>query len=1699
MNDATQNTPPAPDSPALSSGDIAIVGASESSTRQSSHEQDARHQEPTGNHNKGAQSPGVSVSARQALRGGRVLLVNRPGAGDDAKKAPSNFIRTSKYTWYNFLPKNLLEQFRRVANIYFLLVVIIQTIPGVSPFPLASSLVPLCVILAITAIKEGREDWKRHKADNEANSRVYVTLQKDESQIYEPPPVEHRTTPRQSTAAVAAAAAAAVSESHSQTQGQHSSEAPPSLSRPSSLMRTPITLRKSVRSFPTPAHQSGHPEPAGENSSQPVTTGPPASPRHMTRTPSFRTSFNGSQLDPSGSSANLGGSDGQPAAGGFNLRNRLLNVFQRTKKTHQVKRASGAGSDIKDKEWGHICSEQQSAVLLVGHVIRVYKGQEFPADLILLSSSSPDGMCFINTANLDGEAVPKPRSAPAQTMGLRSISDFAKLSGKVTVEPPSSNMHEFKASLVLDPHDKVRDASTPHGQPVTISISQRQLLLRGASLANTDYVTGIVVYTGPETKMMLNRNKARFKFSRFETILNDFIILLMAFNAFCCFLMSLLSVVTDQRWAERYGIDEHGFVGWILSFCTHYILFSWMIPISLYVTIELVKVFQAQFMEWDEKMRYKDPDGPPDAEPRAMKVNSSALNEELGNVDYVFTDKTGTLTQNKMELFRMSIAGDLYQHIIPRLQDARVQSLPQALDPSTNYELAKNPIDDPTLPSCVDLAMTTFEMMPFTLILEERQDQLRSNPEQIQLGMTFESIPESKEVELYPPTALPPPSDKKELRQLIFTYNLLLNNEITTKLDEETGRWAFQSQSPDEIALCEALAGAGLVRLSTIGNEISILATEQLHGNEDITVAAMRYVDQRKSAAAAKAGDASKSGSSQPSGSSEQKEQIPLSALNAPQPWSSNEIAVQTRDRSNTLRRRNSMARARSSSVASGGSTSSGTVVSPVGSPDGSPTSPAPTAILPGINGNAPASAPPTPVAISVATTEPPSEPIPAPLLNTRLGTSVIPDAAPLPPLDISEEATPPIEEDEDSDVFEVPADPAGLAFFTVLAQLEFTSSRRRSGVVVRCGPNGPVFYLVKGADSTIMPMCTTATDEAEKHKSTTSHHASLFATRGSRTLVMAGKLLTESQLQEWLPRYRAATNDMNDRDAAVLRCFEELEVDLELGGCTAVNDQLQENVPETINFLLSANIKVIVLTGDKRETAETIARDCRIIQDDMHCLYVKSTDQQLGEDLDEEARVAITMKSLKDCADYIQAVRESTSSEHLSSAHDVLRASLDPTTLEEMMKSPEEVKATHDAPRLLTKNPVYGPDARFIALLSGHTLEMALRHCREQFLEIFKGCASIVTYRSTPRQKALVVNLVKHDLKKTCLAIGDGANDVSMIQEAHVGVGILGKEGSHAAMSSDYVIHRFGHLRRLLFIHGRYSLYRTAKIVMYSFYKNFVFVMPVVYYSFFDGYSGQVMCSSYFMSVYNLFFTSLPPLCFGVFDRDVPVEILEKTPEAYDSFKKENRYNFPELFRWLGLSFVQSVIVFFYTYEGFYKNDISDSSGKNDDLFMGGTAMTFALVIAVNIVLLFGVDHVVSLQVWSFVIGIILFFVTYMVLSLSFNVEMSPESYGIMERSFAQPKHWLWVILTIGTCTVIWMLWRAIQVLWMPDTYQRLQFQAAREAEKRETETRTMNLAKGTPAFESVKAGSDIEMAVRNPVIATPAPVIIPTESARK
>jgi phospholipid-transporting ATPase len=445
----------------------------------------------------------------------------------------------------------------------------------------------------------------------------------------------------------------------------------------------------------------------------------------------------------------------------------------------------------------------------------------------------------------------------------------------------------------------------------------------------------------------------------------------------------------------------------------------------------------------------------------------------------------------------------------------------------------------------------------------------------------------------------------------------------------------------------------------------------------------------------------------------------------------------------------------------------------------------------------------------------------------------------------------------------------------------EFNSTRKRMSVVVKC-PDGLIKLYVKGADTVIFERLVAGSPNIAK----TTHYLEEYANEGLRTLCLAYRVISQTEYEQWQQVYDVAAASLVERQKKLDEAAELIEKNLTLLGATAIEDKLQDGVPDAIHTMMEAGIKVWVLTGDRQETAINIGYSCKLITPDMNLLVCNEP----------------TPEATKS---YLEGKLASVKAVINNSVNSRVKVNLWERFLRNM-KSSDNGKFNKD----------YGFDMEPMALvIDGGTLKFALEPSIAQtFLELAMVCKAVVCCRVSPLQKALVVKLVRKNVARSVtLAIGDGANDVSMIQAAHVGVGISGQEGLQAARSADFSISQFRFLRKLLLVHGSWAYSRIAKVIVYCFYKNITLYLVQFWFAINNGFSGQTLFETWSsVSSYNVLWTLLPPFVIGLFDQFLSANVLDRYPQLYRLGQTDTFYNNKVFFGWVINSFFHSLAIFY-------------------------------------------------------------------------------------------------------------------------------------------------------------------------------------------
>lgn len=529
----------------------------------------------------------------------------------------------------------------------------------------------------------------------------------------------------------------------------------------------------------------------------------------------------------------------------------------------------------------------------------------------------------------------------------------------------------------------------------------------------------------------------------------------------------------------------------------------------------------------------------------------------------------------------------------------------------------------------------------------------------------------------------------------------------------------------------------------------------------------------------------------------------------------------------------------------------------------------------------------------------------------------------------------------------------------TVLNVIEFNSTRKRMSIIVR-RQDGRILLYSKGADNVIYDRLR-ADEAAGETTRATLEHLELFAEDGLRTLCLACRQLGEHEYRAWLEEYEQAAAAVHDRDILVDAVCDELEKGLQLLGATAIEDRLQEGVPECIERLQMAGIKIWVLTGDKLETAINIGFSCRLLRKEMLLLTVKSGDA--------------------------------------ASTHEQLRAAY------EQIWSQFFAFGGFSASR----HPAAAPQA-YALIIEGASLKHAFDpRCRKLFMDLAARCAAVICCRVSPLQKAKVVELMKRGRNVMTMAIGDGANDVSMIQAADIGVGISGQEGMQAVMSSDYAISQFRFLTRLLLVHGRWSYLRTAEVTLGSFYKNILFVVLLFWYQFYCGFTAEYVYDYMFLLFFNLIFSVVPLFVLGVFDRDLEARLLTQVPPVYALGIRQHSYSMRLFGLYVLDAFYQSLVCFFVPLAAYGDIGLVDA-GYTENKSLLGNVMALAVIVSCNLYM------VINTFAWTWLTFVALplaILLPFLFLAL-YSLLPAQDLYGTW-RLFLQPLFWATLVATVA------------------------------------------------------------------------------------
>ena len=974
-----------------------------------------------------------------------------------------------------------------------------------------------------------------------------------------------------------------------------------------------------------------------------------------------------------------------------------------------------------------------SETIKVGEIILIKEGENVPCDIILIDSNLNDGLCYVETSNLDGEKNLKNKLCNILTYGLfcekkhvkfekifttnKIIKNNILISGFVQCDLPNIDLNKIDGNITININNK----------EIFFPLTINQTLLKGSIIKNSGWVIGIALYTGRNCKLILNSKQPRVKLSIIEKKLNTYLIGIFIFLMILCLICSIFYYDNYKKNKKFYNnfilSNKSATFNSIIIFFTYFLLLNTLIPISLIITIEIVKIIQGFFINWDVELFSF-------VRKKFAKAKSISIIEELGNVNYIFSDKTGTLTCNKMQFKYCVIGKRTYELILDNSsrKDNNNKIKEDDLSENSNFNYSQN-FDFKNFYKNEDNYIKFSNNFFYNLIkyhINYLNDSNLANGSK-------SSILNSEENKLFQ-------EDIININE--FWTALSVTNECLCEI--KNNKFVYTGTSPDDIELVKSASNQGYILL--------------------------------------------KSG-----------------------------IGIK----------------------------------------------------------------------------------------NIRFGN---------------------IEKK-----------------YNILNVLTFNSQRKRMSIILK-DETGTIKLYIKGADCEIKKRL------SKKNKnfyvSNIIKKVDEYSSKGYRTLLVAYKILSKKEYSKWHKELKSYEMNLQEKDKLIQKVYDKIENDLILLGATIVEDKLQDGVPETIKQLLMAGIKIWVLTGDKADTAENIALSCNLINRNQKIFKFISEENKKNNIDNYKFKFNELIKEFKNFKKLVKKEDEILDNDNLNSINFLnFNKTFQPVKNNSKHKRKESnnivnsinssIFSNNKLFKKISKNKFYEESMLnyrdeknkiplFSILIEGSFLSYIFSdsYTTHTFLEYALNAGTVICCRVSPIQKSLVIKEVKKIKKHSVtLAIGDGGNDVSMIMEANIGIGIYGEEGIRAVQASDFAIGEFKYLKKLLFFHGRTNNNRIGNLIIYFFYKNFFFTMTQFIFGFFCLMSGQTIVDDWYITCYNLIFTALPLIVQALSDLDVlekdDKDVKRLMPQLYRESRDDNAViNLQKLllhlFKGLVSSFISFIIISF-------------------------------------------------------------------------------------------------------------------------------------------------------------------------------------------
>jgi len=1388
------------------------------------------------------------VKLREEDGSDRLLIAGQP----DYTRCDNTLI-TSRYTYLNFLPITIRNQFRRLANMYFLIVGIIMWVGTRFPWLFSSAfhpvttLGPIAFFISISLMSEAIADKKRHVSDYKTNNFRCIVVENSTA----------NTTP--------------VSDSMASSMNE----------------------------------KMGH---------------------------ARRKKLNSSIVADENSQNQISREDVDVFVDGHNTVASLNSIRKK---------------DIRQ-----------------GHLVVVRNREMIPADMVMLASSGDRGCAYIETSSIDGETnlklrlSAKHKSDPSFNQTKESIEEAVRRLASFTIvgfpddktgsdhvaqlvtEAPNAHINTFTGLLKLPSLTTIDEEEPNAASRRELPLGADNLLIRGAVLRNTEWAIGLACFTGTDTKLSQNTVEAPAKFSQLDLLTNKCVIIIMILELVCIAYLATFAVTLNKR-----RIEEQWYLGrsmndfpwpylsdlpppewssrgqnWIQYSLTNITLLSYFVPLSMYFTLECCNFFLIWLISTDPDMY--------DATTDTRAETRSTIYTDLGQIQYIFSDKTGTLTQNVMRFKRCSVDGMVFGRPISNTNPSgksgnksRFLPLRQVLTGQVNIaEDGTRLKAEKGMTFNAELFLRVMSLC-HTVVVEKDLDLPKDEKGKNKSDVDVES----------------PPADSAP--------------------DGAPSGYAYQAESPDEGALVSASSQTfGIQVVSTDSSGIRIrcnhptffgdeklvrslksgkadlntIATESMSGLRGFDYSTHNKMETWSVLAINKFDSTRKRMSILLRSPPEFGSCAVLfckgadSAMLDPEVSASSETLYRQSDEQDEKVLKQDqpedsewgMAKMLGLEAHLGEFASEGLRTLVLGvrfltDEECKEWLEMYTAAATAINGRD------EKLTAAAFQIEQKLHIVGATAIEDKLQTGV-PDA--ISTLDKAGIKLWVLTGDKRETAIEI-----GYSTKVLTPRMHLTEVVDHGEEFVRAQCAMEFMRLVKAGK---LPLYQRAV--VDQQEGTNPFFSRIFSSIGNlfkcmfmylkeviltinittRAKLGMKKRAEEKQLQKMKKEAKAEKGGKSDlqrrlsvrnRAEAIVKKYMERHPTNENNRDNLSSDVLPPvfNRASSAQEILDIRRKQGKLTAaDKRASrlsqlnAQELAenRDSPTIDDDMLSVrsFMPSEADKSKSNFDRKKRSMLERMFAVD-----RDVRKGRLVKHLKKEKRI--EALSPVSV------PQTIIPSSDGPRAL--------------VIEG----AALKHLQgdveleELVFNVASQCDSVIACRVTPRQKAQLVNLVRHHVEPepVTLAIGDGANDVGMIHAAHVGIGISGKEGQQAVNASDFSIGQFRFLEDLILYHGRWDFLRTTMVVLYTFYKNVVMAFLLVLYNNETMFSGTSIFDQWIMSGYS-FFCFWPIMSIGMFDRNLQKSYIKKNPEVYKPTRQNEIITPRTLCRWSFITIAHTLILYY-------------------------------------------------------------------------------------------------------------------------------------------------------------------------------------------